>query len=199
MVIYSKRCLFVFLIKMFVFTSINIQRLLFLILFVAAGMINMYMLLISEILYYLSFEYLNSNAKYLKIPSHKGCNWFFISFVIFVVLVRADLFGFSEAIDYHINTVEHLYFSAVICLMVLIYLHLFHLGPNRFVKLMMVFGILNLLGLLNEFFQNLYQARPFFSIEGNDIKDLIVNFIGSSVFVLVILGYKWKTNFTPVI
>jgi hypothetical protein len=174
-------------------TTKNIQRLLFLLLFVAAILIKMYMLLASEILYYLSFEYLNSNKKYLRMPSHQRYNWFFISFVLFVVMVRADLFGFSDRVDYHINTVEHLFFSAVMCLMVLVYLQLFKMVSKQpLLKLTVVFVVLNFLGLINEFFQNLFQERPFFSIEGNDIKDMIVNFIGSSVFVIISLLIKNK-------
>lgn len=161
----------------------NIQRLVFLILFMAAIAIKMYMLLASEVLYYLSFEYLNSNRKYLKMPLHEGYNWFFISFVVFVVLVRADIFRFSVTADYHINTAEHLYFSAVMCLMILIYVQLLNLfAKHRLMGLMIVFIVLNFLGLINEFFQNLFQERPFFSIEGNDSKDIIVNFVGSSLF-----------------
>jgi hypothetical protein len=173
----------------------NIQRLLFLILFLAAVYIKMYMLLASQILYYLSFEYLNLNAKYLKMPSHKNYNWFFISFVVFVVLVRADIFGFSDTVDYHFNTAEHLFFSGVMCLMILVYLQIFKLiSRYKLMKLLVVFAILNLLGLVNEFFQNLFQERPFFSIEGNDIKDMIVNLIGSSLFVTVSLFYKRKST-----
>ena len=63
-------------------------------------------------------------------------------------------------------------------------------------RLTVVFVILNLLGLINEFFQNLFQERPFFSIEGNDIKDMIVNLVGSSLFVIISLLYKSKTILT---
>lgn len=171
----------------------NLQRLTFLILFIAAILINMYMLLASQILYYLSFEYLNSNKKYINLPLYNRYNWLFISFVVFVVVVRSDLFGFSDSVDYHINTAEHLYFCVVLCLMILIYLELFNqFSQNRILKLIVVFFILNLLGLLNEFFQNLFQLRPFFSIEGNDIKDMIVNFIGSFLFVIISFFCKSK-------
>ena len=178
-------------------TTKNIQRLSFLLLAISAILIQMYMLLGSQILYYLSFEHLNSNAKYLKMPSYKIYNWLFISFVVFVVLVRADLFGFSDTIAFHINTAEHLYFSGVMCLMLLIYMQLFNLASNNLLmRLTVVFVILNLLGLINEFFQNLFQERPFFSIEGNDIKDMIVNLVGSSLFVIISLLYKSKTILT---
>lgn len=177
-------------------TNKNIQRFILLILFLAPIMMHMYMMLVSQILYYISFEYLNSNKNYLKIPKHNRYNWFFISFVVFVVLVRAHLFNFSETTEYHLNSAEHLYFSGVISLMTLVYLELYKLGSDRKIKkLSLVFITLNLLGLLNEFFQNLFQERPFFSIEGNDIKDMIVNFVGSSVFVILML-YKSR-NILP--
>ena len=155
------------------------------------------MLLTCEILFYLSFEYLNTNTNYLKISSHKIFNWLFVLFVGFVVLVRADLFSFPDGIDYHINTLEHLFFSGIVCLTISIYFKLFSFLPDSlFMKLLLVFLICNCIGVINEFFQNLYQERPFFSIEGNDIKDVTVNFFGSFSFVVLSLIHSSKAEVT---
>jgi hypothetical protein len=178
-------------------TVINIQRLAFLILCMATIYIRMFMLLTCEIVFYLSFEYLNKNTKYLRMPSYRIYNWLFVVFVGFVVLVRSDIFGLSKRIDYHINTLEHLFFSAILCLTTSIYLKVFNILSDSLLKrLIIVFAIFNLIGLLNEFFQNLYQDRPFLSIEGNDIKDSIVNIVGSSMFVLISMLYKSKSVLT---
>ena len=155
---------------------------------------KLYMLLTCEILFYVSFEYLNSNPDYLKLPSYRIYNWLFVGFVAFVVLIRSKVLGFSGAIEFHINTIEHLFFSGIICLTTSIYLKLFDiLSGSLFKRLILIFLVFNFIGLLNEFIQNLYQGMPFFSIEGNAIKDLIVNLFGSSLFVLISALYKDKS------
>ncbi|HNP34038.1 MAG TPA: hypothetical protein PKN96_12165 [Flavobacterium sp.] len=150
-----------------------------------------------ELLFYLSFEYLNSNPKYLKISFYKVYNWLFLAFVTLIVLVRLNLYDFSAAVDYHINTVEHLSFAFAICLTLSVYMQLFDIAPNRkLLKFIIVFIIFNGLGFFNEFFENIFQQRPFFSIEGNDIKDLIVNLIGSSSFIIIsMINAKDKKKF----
>jgi hypothetical protein len=152
---------------------------------------KIYVLLIYEAVYYLSFEYLNSNAKYREIRAHKTYNWLFIGYLAFEVLVRAHLLELNEAIDYHINSVEHLFFTFLISMTISIYLHFFNLmAGNRFLKLMVVFVILNGIGIVNEYFQNWYQELPIFYLEETDLKDLVINFIGSSLFVVISMFYK---------
>lgn len=174
-------------------STLRIQRLSFLLLAIAIIFSKVYVLLIYESVYYLSFEYLNSNKKYREINAHKTYNWLFIAYLAFEVLVRAHLFNLGERIDYHINSVEHLFFTFLISLTISIYMHFFDLlAENRLVKLMTVFIILNLIGVINEYFQNFYQGLPLFYLEETDIKDLIINLIGSSLFVIISLIYKPK-------
>lgn len=173
--------------------SKNIQRLLFLLLFVTIIFIKVYLLLIYETLFLISFEYLNSNKKYLKITSHKLYNWVFVSFLAFIVLVRADLFNFSETIDFHINSVEHLFFSCIICLLLSIYMQIFDfLSQSRITKLIVIFVAFNTIGFLNEYFQNFFQQTPIFYLKEDDIKDIVINLIGSTIFLIVSLFYKMK-------
>lgn len=172
----------------------NIQRFLLVALCITTIFTRLYMLLACEILFYVSFEYLNSNHEYLKLSSYKIYNWLFVAFVAFVVLIRSKVLGLSDTFDFHVNTMEHLFFSGIICLTTSIYLKIFDiLSDFLFMRLILIFLVFNLIGLANEFIQNLYQGRPFFSIEGNDIKDLIVNLFGSSLFVLISVLYKDKS------
>jgi hypothetical protein len=173
--------------------SLKFQRLLFLVLFLIIILIKTYILLVYEVLFYLSFEYLNSNFKYLKINLHKIYNWLFLSFLGFIVLVRADLFNFSDTTDYHINSIEHIFFSGIVCLILLVYNQMFNLIRNKFkVLLLVIFITFNFIGLLNEYFQNFFQHTPIFYLKDNDIKDLVINLIGSSLFVIFSLVFKFK-------
>ena len=172
-------------------SSLKIQRILFLILTVLIILSKVYVLLIYELVYYLSFEYLNSNSKYRKINGYKIYNWLFVSYLAFEVLVRAHLFHFTKTIDYNINTTEHLFFTFLISLSISIYMQFFNLlSENRLLKLIAVFVVLNLIGLINEFFQNFFQRQPIFYLNADDSKDMIINLIGSSLFVVLSLLYK---------
>jgi len=150
-------------------------------------------LLIYEVLFYFSFEYLNSNSNYLKIKLHKFYNWLFLSFMSFIVFVRMDMFSFSTTTNYHLNSAEHLLFAFVICLTLYIYMQIFNLISSQFyLNLLIVFIAFNGIGLLNEFFQNFYQQKTIFYLKETNIKDIIINGIGSSLVVILSLFYKFK-------
>lgn len=172
---------------------LNIQRLLFLFLFLVTIVSEISFLLIYELLFYLSFEYLNSNSNYLKIKSHKFYNWLFLSFLGFIIFVRIDIFNFTNIIDYHLNSLEHLFFAFVICLTLYVYMQIFNLISSKFyLNLLVVFVAFNGIGFLNEYFQNFYQQKPIFYLEETNIKDIIINVIGSSLVVILSLFYKFK-------
>lgn len=174
-------------------SALRAQRLLFLLLSAAFVFCGVYVLLAYVTVYYVSFEYLNSNKKYLEIPSHKLYNWLFITYLAFIVLVRGHVFQFTESVQYHLNTAEHLFFAFLICQALSIYMQLFdYLRNNYFLKLITIFLLLNFIGIINEYFQNLYHGFPVFYLEQDDLKDLTINLIGSSLFVVVSLIHKRK-------
>lgn len=173
--------------------SIRIQRILFLVLSAAFVFGKMHILLVYVTIYYLSFEYLNSNKKYLEIGLHKMYNWLYVVYLAFIVFVRSGLFKFQGAVDYNLNTAEHLFFMFLICQTVLVYMQLFNfLNANYLSRLISVFAILNLIGIINEYFQNVYQHLPVFYLEKDDLKDLSINLIGSSLFVIISVIYNRK-------
>lgn len=170
---------------------LRIQRILFLVLTVLIILSKVYVLLIYEAVYYGSFEYLNSNSKYRKINAYKTYNWLFIGYLAFEVLVRAHLFHFTKTTDYNINTTEHLFFTFLISLSISIYMQFFNLLQwNRLLKLIAVFVVLNFIGLINEYFQNFFQGLPIFYLDADDRKDMTINLIGSTLFVVLSLLYK---------
>jgi hypothetical protein len=176
-------------------SSLNIQRILFLVLTLTIILSKVYFLLIYQFVYYLSFEYLNSNSKYAEIKAHKIYNWLFVSYFAFEVLVRTHLFHFTKTTDYNINTIEHLFFTFLISLIISIYMQFFNLlSGNRLLKLIAVFAVLNFIGLINEYFQNFYQSQPIFYLDADDTKDLIINLIGSSLFAFLSLVYSLKKS-----
>ena len=174
-------------------SSKKFQRLLFLIFFIAIILIKTNILLIYEIVFFTSYEYLNSNKKYLQLQLHCYYNWFFLFFLGFIILVRADLFNFSDTIDYHLNSVEHLFFSFIICLLLSIYMTLFDVLTNhKALKFILIFGTFNFIGLLNEYFQNYFQHSDVLLLKENDAKDMMMNLLGSILFVIFAYIFRVK-------
>lgn len=177
--------------------ALQIQRALFLLLSLLFILCKVYFLFAYVSIYYLSFEYLNSNKKYKEIALHKTYNWLYVAYLAFIVFVRSGLIEFQKEVDYHLNTAEHLFFMFLICQTVLIYMQLFTiLKGKQLLRLIAVFVILNLIGILNEYFQNFYQNLPVFYLEQTDLKDLKINLIGSSLFVIFSMLIKRKSTQT---
>lgn len=171
----------------------TVQRLLFIAFIGWIIAIRMPILLVYEAVFFASYEYLNHNKKYTALPSHQFYNWLFVAFVGFVLLVRSKWLTTSEAAEYHLNTAEHLFFACVVCLTLSIYFYVSGLFPRQsFFMLAAVFLGFNLIGLLNEFFQNLFQQAPVFMLQENDTKDLCVNLTGSGVYIFFICIFKLK-------
>ena len=163
----------------------NSQRLLFAFLFLLIFVIKNYVLLVYGLLFYLSYEYLNNNKKYLEIRNHTIYNWLFPGFIMFVILVRSKWFFISESIDYHLNTVEHLFFASVVCLTLRIYFQIFNVLTSTIKSLLLVFIVFNLIGLANEYFQNFFQHTPILLLEEGDVKDIYVNLAGSVLYLVI--------------
>jgi hypothetical protein len=136
-------------------------------------------------LFYLSYEYLNSNKKYIAMRNHSIYNWLFLWFILFVILVRSKWFFISLSIDYHLNTVEHLFFAFVLCLSLSIYFQIFKLVTIPLKRMLVVFISFNLIGLMNEYFQNFYQGTTVSFLDKTDIKDIYVNLVGSLLYVIL--------------
>ena len=45
---------------------------------------------------------------------------------------------------------------------------------------------------MNEYFQNFYSQTQLFNLKENDIKDIFINFIGSTLFLIKSIFYKIK-------
>ncbi len=173
----------------------NTLRIAFLILFLIIVYCKHYMLLMYSSVFYISFEYLNQNEKYLKSRYYSWNNWISVFFLAFIVWVRTRPYQFSESSEYHLNTIEHIFFALTISLLLSVYLQLFGVfKENKIKNSILVFVAFNLIGLLNEFVQNYFRLTHFFTFEHSNIKDLTVNLIGSSLFLIFSIHYKFKKN-----
>ena len=72
-------------------------------------------------------------------------------------------------------------------------MQLFNLIFKKYlVRMLVIFILFNFIGLLNEYFQNFYSQTQLFNLKENDIKDIFINFIGSTLFLITSIFYKIK-------
>lgn len=175
------------------FSNKRIQRLLFYCLIGVVVWNRHYMLLMYSGVFYISFEYLNQNNNYLTLKKHNYYNWIFILFLTFIVWVRTRTYLFSESVEYHLNTFEHLFFALTICVLVRVYLQLFGiLRANTVRTLALVLVIFNCIGVVNEWVQNYFRQVDVFALDQSNIKDILINLLGSILFFLGSIEYKLK-------
>ncbi len=170
----------------------NIQRFLFGALFVTILIIKVYFLLLYAAVFYLSYEYLNSNKSYLANTRQTFYNWLFIFFLLFVVLVRSKWFFNSPNMNYNLNIAEHFFFAFIVCLTLSIYFQILTYKNIRLKSLLLIVLVFNIIGLLNECFQNFFQSKALFILEQEDLKDIVVNIGGSVLYFQLALISKKK-------
>ena len=177
------------------FVNKSIQRVLFYGLIVVVILNRHYMLLMYSFVFYGSFEYLNQNNRYTELIKHNQYNWIFLLFLAFIVWVRTRSYTFSQSVEFHLNTMEHIFFALTICLLLSVYVQLFGVfKENKTKNVFLVCVAFNLIGLLNEFVQNYFRLTHFSTLELSNIKDVLVNLIGSSLFLIFSIQYKFKKN-----
>lgn len=169
----------------------NLARLFYVISLLVVYIIKVPILYFYIIFFYINVEILLLKKKKSNTKIFKKTQVFFMLFVSFVLFVRAHLFGFSETTEENLNTVEHILFAIVICLIIYYYCTFF--GNSKHSKSVIIsFIISNFLGLINEFFQNYFQGKPVFVLDEFSIKDLIVNMLGTLIFIVLITFSKMK-------
>ncbi len=138
-----------------------------------------------------SLELLNSQQQYLQ-NAYKIYNSVFWSYEL-VLTERLRKFKFSQHTEWLLNNAEHIAFAMVICFKIYIYLALFVWKKEvvSWKQLLLVAVIFNLIGLLNEYFQNASSQRPIFLLIDDGIKDIQMNFMGTAIFMLIVLCRIW--------
>lgn len=169
----------------------NLTRLFYMISMFVVYLIKVPILFFYIIFFFLNVEILLLNKKKSNAKIFKASQVFFALFVSYVLFVRAHLCGFSLTTEYNLNTVEHLLFAFVICLMIYYYCTFFG-NIKHFISILVSVIIFNFIGLINEFFQNYFQVKPIFTLDEFSFKDLIVNVLGTLVFIVLITLFKMK-------
>lgn len=160
--------------------------------------IGKYVLLYYVVVMHVSLEFLNTRQLYLM-HSYKLYNFIFWAYEG-VLIERFRKFRLSDNTEWWLNNAEHIAFAIIICLKVYIYLSILILkeDKNRFKRVLITVVLFNIIGLLNEYFQNAISNRVLFVLIDDSIKDIKMNLIGTTIFLLTALcriGYlKHTTN-----
>jgi hypothetical protein len=134
----------------------------------------------------ISLEYLNKNKIYLNTYNYKQLNTIFIAYVLFVAIERGRPFAFNQAIEIILNSIEHILFGFVICLKTSVYYSIIKkIKKLRNIELLKIIIFFNIFGFLNEFFQNWYKDKYIWQLSFDSKKDIIMNIIGSILFILL--------------
>ncbi len=142
-------------------------------------------LMIYVVVFHASVEFLNSRKAYQSPQDHRRYNFIFVAFVVFIVLNRARAFRFDEQVEYMLNLIEHGSFALVICLNLLCYMALLGIWSDR-TRMLAVVVAFNVIGVANEVFQNEMNDRSLWLFEPDALKDIVVNAIGSLIFLLFV-------------
>jgi hypothetical protein len=164
----------------------NLLRLIYAALLIVILINGNYSLLYYAAVMVASIEFLNSKKAFKSLPNYTIYNGVFIGFLVFIILNRSRHFKLSEFTEGSLNIAEHGFFAFIICLKLLLYFHLFSNYPFR-LKAIFAALMFNLIGLINEIFQSWLNHRAFFLFIEDARKDMIVNGLGSLLF-LILLG-----------
>jgi hypothetical protein len=132
-----------------------------------------------------SIEYLNRQKAFKNLPNYGIFNVIFVSYLVFIVLNRSRNFKFGVYTEGSLNIAEHGFFALIICSKLLLYFHLFSKYALK-TKAIFAFISFNLIGLFNEIFQNQLNHRPLFLFIEDARKDMIVNGLGSLLFLIIL-------------
>lgn len=163
----------------------GLTRFFYLLSLFAVYLINVPILYFYILFFFISVEVLVLKKVKSETQIFKFSQLVFTFFVSYVLFVRASIWGFSELTNYNLNTIEHVLFALVICLLIFYYISFF--SNIRILHAILWSALIfNIIGLINEFFQNYFQGKRLFILEEFSIKDLIANVLGTLVFIVII-------------
>ncbi|PDS21831.1 hypothetical protein [Flavobacterium branchiophilum] len=168
------------------FKPLFLIRLMYLTLAIAINYQAIYILNVYLFVFIVSLEYLNHQNIYIHDQSSQYANIFFVSYFVFIFLVRSHAINDQWFSRFWQNICEHLLFSIFVCMQLHYVLQIFNILSNKTVlKSILIFLIFNILGIINELFQNKFQHLPISTCSADSQKDVLINMIGAFLF----LGY----------
>lgn len=167
------------------FSAINwFSRFYYLLSLLVVYFVNLPILYFYILFFILSVEILLLNKSKSETKVFKISQLVFVSFISYVLFVRSFR-GFSTEINYNLNTVEHLFFALVICLLIFFYINFFYKKRLKY-PLLLSGLIFNIIGIINEFFQNYFNGEPIFILDAFSVKDIIANVLGTLIFIVIL-------------
>jgi hypothetical protein len=140
-----------------------------------------------------SIVFLNRQKNFNQLPNFGWVNAFFFGYLTFIVINRTRSVKFSDFTEGGINIAEHGFFALVVCLKLFVYLHLFTAYSLQ-KKAIFAALLFNTIGVLNEMFQNWLNHRPLLIFIEDARKDMIVNLLGSFLFLFIFQFIKNNVN-----
>jgi VanZ family protein len=154
---------------------------------------KVYMLLYYWGVFVALVAFLNTRPKYKGQP-YKWINLVFYLYMLFIVWERTRHFQYSETAELLINDAEHIFFANIISILIALIITLVTNKHQAFVKnILLSVIIFNAVGVINEYFQNLIGHRSFFYLIADSKKDMLMNLLGSVVFLLL-AAFFYKTR-----
>ncbi len=168
--------------------TVRLLNILFLLVLVATGK---YAFIIYIVINQVLLEVLNAQPLYKTHP-YKWFNLIFWTYEL-VLLERLRHFKMGPAAEWWLNNLEHICFALVIGFMLYMLLAIFWLKKDnqRLPRVIMVAIFFNVIGLINEWNQNLMAHRSIFVFIEDSKKDLCMNLIGTSILFLTVLCRIW--------
>lgn len=111
----------------------------------------------------------------------------FFLYLLFITVVRTVPYKTTAFNRYAINTVEHLLFALIICLIIYFIIEIVKLYKEQtaLLRIIVTAVIFYAIGVVNEVYQNIAVSKPAFVFDKGSWTDLAVNFFGASAFVFL--------------
>lgn len=137
-------------------------------------------------------EILNRQKNYI-LKNGKYWNWFYLLYLVFITLERGKWLVFKGIASDLINILEHMFFALLVCSQLYFLLELIKFFQNKNIyKLVAVFILFNIIGIVNELYQNVLSNLELFEMVYDSWKDLQVNFLGGSISLLILYVSRLK-------
>lgn len=174
--------------------NIKLFRLLSLLLLVRILYTDQFVLILYWVALVMSVEFLNTRELYKH--RSKSYTLLFFLYLLFITIIRTIGTSTDQLIVYTVNVFEHLLFALLISFKLGLYLGLltpFQQGKemNKYCMSAILF---NVVGFVNEVYQNVAKGNHPFVFSFGSKLDLIVNVAGSLFFVLIAYLYLKRKN-----
>lgn len=145
-----------------------------------------YMLVLYWIMFVGLVVFLNVNNHKAKV-NFKQLNILFFCYLLFIAAIRIITYTTTSDIRYLVNTVEHLLFSLVVSLVLYLVIKILDLFPHKtkLYKATIAAGVFYMLGILNEFYQNITVGKGALDFTKGAYIDLEVNVVGAVLFIIL--------------